>query len=191
MTSSMTRTRSDRAERAIWTAGMGAVAGGVIGLGAGVAARVAMRLFALATGPSVSFTLGGTMIILLFGGIIGLGAGVTYVLVRRFLPGPAVIRGALFALLLVAFVVTPGFLRQPGEAAPSVALGIVLFSAITALYGPMLAVAVLRAERRVVTVGGRVAALLLLGALGGILGIALLVMAMAPIYLQILADLGR
>ena len=50
-----------------------------------------MRLFAIDIQQGTSFTVGGTLTILIFGVLFGLGTGVFYVAVRRFLPGPTLV----------------------------------------------------------------------------------------------------
>ena len=73
---------------------LGVLAGMLGGVVAGVGARIAMRVVALIASGVGSFSLGGTLAILLFGVIVGMPFGALFVGVRRWLPGaPLISRG--------------------------------------------------------------------------------------------------
>ncbi len=76
------------------------VAGAMAGLFAGIPARVAMRAVAVYGGMQPSFSIGGTMGILIVGLIMGAPLGALYLAAEGFLPRRRWLRGALFGLLL-------------------------------------------------------------------------------------------
>lgn len=88
----------------------GALTGAVIG---GLGARLAMRGVALIGRMEPSFTLGGTLGICIMGAILGLLGGVLLGLVWRWLPGRALVKGAIFGGIL-AVLVAILFLRVSG-----------------------------------------------------------------------------
>lgn len=81
---------------------------------AGLWARIAMRMVALGVADGVGitpdFTIAGTLAIVLGGVIVGAPAGLAYGAVADRLPGPAPLRGLVFAALLLA-VIGPFFFR--------------------------------------------------------------------------------
>ena len=87
-----------------------------IGAGAlaGLWARVAMRMVALGVADGVGitpdFTVAGTLVIVLGGMIVGAPAGLAFGVVADRLPGPASLRGLVFAALLLG-VIGPFFFR--------------------------------------------------------------------------------
>ena len=74
---------------------LGLLAGMLGGVVAGVGARIAMRVVALIASGVGSFSLGGTLAILLFGVIVGMPFGALFVGVRRWLPGAAMWKGLI------------------------------------------------------------------------------------------------
>ena len=84
----------------------GAVSGGIVG-------RLAMRLVALMSEPWQQgmatengnavgeITFGGSLGLLIFTALIGIAGGMLYVVLRPWLPGPSMIRGAIFGGLLL------------------------------------------------------------------------------------------
>jgi hypothetical protein len=123
---------------------LGLLAGMLGGVVAGVGARIAMRVVALVTSGVGSFSLGGTLAILLFGVILGMPFGMLFVGVRRWLPGAPLWKGLIFgAALALIFVAPPFLLIEPeGELAlvsPLVGLG--LFAPLPLVYGVVVAVA--------------------------------------------------
>ncbi len=102
----------------------GALAGTIF-LGAG--GRVAMALFALATGRSPGFTLGGTLSVILSGAIAGVVGGVVLAAVDRLLPRTTWLRGLALGALCYLIAI-PGF-RPPRP------LVFALFAPLFAGYG--------------------------------------------------------
>ena len=82
----------------------GAVAGAVL-LGGGT--RIAMRGVALIEGRVPTWTLTGTLQVMLYGALFGLGFALLWLLVRRRLPGNRFARGLLFGAL-TAVLASPG-----------------------------------------------------------------------------------
>lgn len=86
----------------------GAAAGAIL-LGGG--GRLAMFLFAVATGRPPVFTLGGALNVVFAGAIVGVVGGLLLALIRRWLPGRPWVRGVSFGVLCY-LVAIPGF-RPP------------------------------------------------------------------------------
>jgi hypothetical protein len=133
------------------TAMAGMVAGVIVG---GIGSRLAMRILAITSAPQATgiltengnrvgeITLGGTLALLLVGGLLlGPIGGVAYLGVRRWLPGPAWVKGLSFGFLLLA-VFGLGILN-PGNAdftrlGPK-SLSVTLFALLFPLFGLTLA----------------------------------------------------
>jgi hypothetical protein len=150
------------------------VAGAVAGLGA----RVAMWVIRVmndshngevthANSAVGQWTSSGTVDIVITGAMIfGLPGAVLYLLVRRWLPGPPVLRGLLFGLVLLAIGFT-AFVQDNEyeyDRYVSPAVSVPLFMVLFPLYGVLLAPVAERLGRgsmtpprhRLVRVGGRV-----------------------------------
>jgi hypothetical protein len=96
------------------TLAVGAISGFAAGFGAGIWTRIAMRVagaltadrnryFLTENGEVVGrITLGGTLGLALFVAILGTIGGVLYLAIRRWIPGPPLIRAAGFGVLLLA-----------------------------------------------------------------------------------------
>ncbi len=124
--------------RSLWRLlAAGLLAGLAGGLVLGVGGRLAMRLVALGAGLSPGFSWGGTGEVLATGLFIGVPAALAFVGLRRFIPGPAVWRGAAFgALLFLALVVVPPPAARSAAGSvgrPLLTLG--LFGPLFLLYG--------------------------------------------------------
>lgn len=154
------------------------VAGAVAGFGA----RVAMWVIRLrndshngevthANSAVGQWTVDGTLNLIVSGALFfGLPGAVLYLLVRRLLPGPALLRGLLFGVVLLALVFT-AFVQDNEyeyDRYVSPAWSVPLFMALFPLYGAVLAPLAERLgngslappRHRLVRVGGRVALLL-------------------------------
>jgi len=100
-------------QRAVWggvlrPAAVSIVSGTLAGLVAGVGARLAMRIVALAIGGIPEFTPAGTLIVAAIVTSLGVTPGIAYAFAQRRLPGPPVVRGFTFgALLFAVFEVYP------------------------------------------------------------------------------------
>jgi hypothetical protein len=81
----------------------------------GVGGRLAMHAFALATVRSASFTLGGSLSVVMAGAIAGVIGGLLLVVIERFMPQRLWLRGVLFAAICY-LIATPG-IRPPRAAA--------------------------------------------------------------------------
>jgi hypothetical protein len=77
----------------------------------GVGGRLVMHAFALATARSGSFTLGGSLNVVLAGAIAGAIGGLLFAMIERFMPKRVWLRGVLFAGTCYV-IATPGF-RPP------------------------------------------------------------------------------
>ena len=105
-----------RRERRLSWLGRSALAGAVGGIGLGVGLRVAMRLAAIFEGQETGFSFGGTFFILLVGSALGLVFGILYGWVRRWVPGPGLLKGALFGFALAVLVDALLLSSSSGEA---------------------------------------------------------------------------
>lgn len=133
---------------------VGAIAGMVIG---GGGARVAMRVVALLGEGQPSFTLGGTMLIVIMGAVLGAVGGLGFALLRWALrlgressPLNNIVAGAAYGGALAVLVALPFFLAPVGELSLATPLvGAALFSWIPLAYGLVLGVAAPLLERRI------------------------------------------
>ena len=182
----------------------GAAAGALIG---GIGARLAMRGVALLGEGAPSFSIGGTLGILLMGAVLGAIGGLGFALVRRLLRLRAgdqtsarrnLLAGAGYGAILSALVVLPFFLAPTGELSlASPLVGAALFGWIPLAYGLALGAAVPRVERRT-GIGHRDISLGWLAAFGLALVLALAGMAslmgefvpFPPVVSQLHYDLG-
>ena len=128
---------------------VGVMCGIVAGAVAGLAARVAMRMVALGVADGVGitpdFTIAGTLLIVASGMIVGAPTGLVYGLIADRLPGPARVRGLVFAGMLLALVGPFFFLgNEEFFSVGRVALFVPLF----AIFGAMLGVAFVPARAR-------------------------------------------
>ncbi len=125
----------------------GVLAGALIG---GIGARLAMRIVALVNGSQPSFTVTGTLAILLVGAILGIPLGLLYVAVRRIWRWSDGWLGLLLGLALVLLLVVPLFASQrDGEfGLLSPLAGIALFGVLPVGFGLALAWLVPLLERR-------------------------------------------
>ncbi len=125
----------------------GLLAGAVIG---GIGARLAMRVVALVVGSQPSFTLTGTVLIVLMGAILGIPLGLLYIALRRVWRGPDGWLGLLMGVTLLLLLVVPLFTSQPGGefGLLSPLAGIALFGVLPVGFGLALAWLVPFLERR-------------------------------------------
>ncbi|MEY2476149.1 MAG: hypothetical protein QOG87_1464 [Actinomycetota bacterium] len=156
------------------------VAGAVAGLGARVAMWVIRRMNDSHNGEVThanaavgQWTSSGTVEIVVAGALFfGLPGAFLYLLVRRFLPGPLLVRGLLFGAVVLA-VGFSGFVQDNEyeyDRYVSPAVSVPLFMALFPLYGVVLVPLAERLgrgslappRRRLVRVGGRVLLLVLL-----------------------------
>lgn len=137
----------------------GAAAGALIG---GIGARLAMRIVALLGEGTPSFSVGGTLGILLMGAILGAIAGLGFALVRWLLRLRTneetsslrnILAGAGYGVALSALVVLPFFMAPTGELSLAPPLvGAALFGWIPLAYGLALGIATPWLERRMAVV---------------------------------------
>jgi hypothetical protein len=99
-----------------------------------------MRLVALSAGIGTGFSLGGSGEVLATGLLMGIPAGVLYVAIRKYLPGPRLLRGALFGLayFVVLVLVPPSAARSALAAVGQVAIVLTLFGPLFSIYGIIL-----------------------------------------------------
>lgn len=134
----------------------GALAGLVIG---GIGARLAMRAVALLGSGQPSFTVAGTLGILVVGAVLGAAGGLGFAVVLGLFGGPrgektaplrGVVIGVVYGAALAALAVLPFFLAPSGELALAPPLvGAALFGWIPLAYGLTLGIVVPLVERRV------------------------------------------
>lgn len=133
----------------------GALAGAVIG---GIGGRLAMRAVALLGEGQPSFSVEGTVLIMLLGAVLGAVGGLGFALLRWALrlgrseissPARRLGVGAAYGALLAALVALPFFLAPVGELSLAPPLvGAALFAWIPLVYGLALGVAVPWLEQR-------------------------------------------
>jgi hypothetical protein len=132
----------------------GAVLGATVG---GIGARIAMRVVALLGDGQPSFTVGGTLSIVVMGAILGAAGGLGFALVQRLaridrgeVPSPLrnMAVGAAYGGMLAVLAALPFFLIREGELAlASPLVGAALFAWIPLAYGLALGAAVPAVER--------------------------------------------
>jgi hypothetical protein len=129
--------------------GIGAGAGALL---LGLGGRLAMRLFAAATGRPGAFSVRGTLTVVFAGAVAGLIGGALFVAVQRRLPGRAPARGLAFGVLCLVLA-APG-IRPPRP------LTFGLFTPLFLVYGAAVAALWERtaAERRAAAPRDRTAA---------------------------------
>ncbi len=96
----------------------------------GICGRIAMRFIAIATNVAPSFSLGGTMTVVLLGALSGAAGGVIYAILARVLRDRAGMRGVIFGVILVLLTLR--------GASPFTPLTLSLFLPLTLLYGALL-----------------------------------------------------
>lgn len=117
------------ASRSPWT--FDPLAGIALGLAIlGIGGRIAMRVIAHATYAAPSFSLGGTMTVMLMGAVSGAAGGVIYAVLARFLADRAGIRAVLFGVILALLTLR--------GTSPSTPLSLSLFLPLALLYGALL-----------------------------------------------------
>jgi hypothetical protein len=117
--------------------GVGLLAGLVAGLILGIGARLAMRLIALAAHQATSFSMEGTLIILLSGALLGLVAGPIFVTVQAYMPG-ARWQGGVFGLIvlgMLSLAIPPPIQDEIARAGDHLPLIIVLFVTVFTGFG--------------------------------------------------------
>ncbi|CAN5636528.1 hypothetical protein BH24CHL1_BH24CHL1_19050 [soil metagenome] len=148
----------------IRTIGVGVLAGIFAGIvTGGIGGRIVMRISAmmyLRENPNASaitessgrqvgtFTLGGSVELLIQGAFMGLAGGLAYIVVKRWLPGSSRIRGITFGLLLLVILGTMVIDSDNNDFqrfGPP-ALNLVMFASIFILFGALVAPAANRIE---------------------------------------------
>jgi hypothetical protein len=129
--------------------GLGLAAGMAGGAAAGLGSRLSMRGIALAGGLQPTFTLEGTLGLLIIGIIIGMPFGLAFVALRRFLPGTGIGRGLVYGLFLFLIGLAPPllFYREGEFLLASPLMGLALFAPLGPLYGGVVAWAAGRLDR--------------------------------------------
>jgi hypothetical protein len=130
---------------------LGVLVGALGGVAAGVGARIAMRIVALIATGSGSFSVEGTLAILVLGAMLGVPLGLLFVGVRRWLPGKPWLKGLIFGVVgALVFVAPPFFLSEPaGELAiVSPLIGFSLFAPLPVAHGLVAAIAANRLGRK-------------------------------------------
>jgi hypothetical protein len=134
--------------RGLRMSGILALAGLVAGMALGSGMRLAMRIVALTDGtPGTAFTLGGTLMILIFVTLLLMPAAPLFLAVRRFIKGSPRRRGAIFGLWLVV-----PLLALPAREAIEIGfvpLNVVMFGSLFVLYGVILSLTMSMLERRI------------------------------------------
>jgi hypothetical protein len=128
-----------RTQERIRLGAIGILAGAVAGLVTGIGARIVMRVVALVTHQAPTFTPATVLLLgeLLF---LGIAPGIPYVAVRRFIPGPGLVKGLAFGAILFLLIGVPLSQRLPPDERTDLTLGppfllTGLFAALFLLYG--------------------------------------------------------
>ena len=120
----------------------------------GVGGRIVMSAIALLGRITPTWSLGGSIDVIVFGGSVGAVSGLVYVLVRPYLPGPQLGKGLLTGLLLFGgmVLIRPPSARSAMAGFTHLTVPILLmFGAICLVYGVVLAVAIDGLIRRLET----------------------------------------
>jgi hypothetical protein len=122
-------------------AAIGLFAGVLVGVLAGIAARIAMRLVALAGGAAPSFSVPGTLVILLVAVFYGVTGGLLFAIVGRRLPGSRTLKGLSYGVLVLLLFGPVYFVSdQEGELRVSPLVGVLSFSILFVVGAAMIAV---------------------------------------------------
>jgi hypothetical protein len=116
----------------------------------GISARLAMRIVALVIDLPPGFTPRGTLNIVQVGTIIGVAPGLLYAVVRRWLPGPPIVQGLAFGVLLFGVVGVYPLLAQASVTEPGIHplwLRWAVFGALSVVYGLSLGAAAVPVSR--------------------------------------------
>ena len=149
MSQQATTDRLDWSER-IRQVGVGILSGGIAGLVVGIGARINMRIVTLSIHQAPVLTL-ATLSIVFMGLLLGICPGILYVMVRKYLPGPGLLKGIAFGILLFLMIGLPVFLQSSSPDSelslgpPYLAKS--LFGALFLIYGIILALAEARLRR--------------------------------------------
>ena len=140
MSEQVTTNHADHSEHARLMC-VGVLAGAIAGLVTGIGARIFMRIIALAAGSVPGLSL-ATLSILLAGILYGILPGMLYVAVKKYLPGPGLLKGVTFGLLGSLLLGLPIFLIPDSSAndfsiGPPL-LGRSLFTALPIVFGVFL-----------------------------------------------------
>lgn len=151
MSRQITTNRVEWSER-VRVIGVGVLAGAIAGLVMGIGARINMRIIALAAGLAPGLS-PATFFILLTGLLLGILPGILYVAVKKYLPGPGLLKGATFGMLWSLLIGLPIFLIPVSpdndlSIGPPL-LGRSLFTALPIIYGVVLELAEERLMRDV------------------------------------------
>lgn len=153
------------------------LAGTLLGLCAGAVARVAMRAVALLVGLEPSFTVAGTLGIMILGLFAGAGGGLLFIALHRPLARLRQWGGLIFGAALTALLIVPLFGIGQEEAPGVSPLAIpALFAWIPLLYGVLMAPAALRLRGRLARGGARRAPLAFVVAAAALLVLAFMSM---------------
>jgi hypothetical protein len=144
--------------------GVGVLSGLAVGLGAAIAARLVMRLIAVALGRAPMFT-AATFVLLRTGLYDGILMGLLFVIIRKYLPGAELIKGVTFGGLLLALALLPFVLPFLGELQEAPVLSGGLFAALFLMAGIAETAVVAQLERRLPAPQRRLYSLLGYGAL--------------------------
>lgn len=130
--------------------GVGVLSGLGVGFVAAIAARIIMRVIAVALGHPPMFTL-ATLVLIRTGLYDGVLLGLLFVAIRTYLPGARLVKGLAFGVLLLALASMPFILPFVGELQEAPGLGKGLFAALFLATGIAEAQAVAYLERRLPT----------------------------------------
>lgn len=122
------------------------ISGLVAGIGAGIISRFSMRFVAIAADLETSFTVSGTLFILILGAVAGIIFALLFWVLSFFIRGNIILRGLSYGLVLAVLLVFLPFLNAPdGELTlVSPAVGIALFAPIPIAYGLILGILINR-----------------------------------------------
>jgi hypothetical protein len=155
------------------------LSGVLAGLANAVIARLLMRVVAIVATGRGNFSVGGTANIFMFAVILGSLMGLAFGAIRRWLPGPAVVKGLLYSAILVVIFQIPVLLIVRDFAAEIMAVGtvgIAVFALINLAYCQLLAHIYGYVDRRVPETlsGGMVGAAVVMGLIA-LVGLGLLI----------------
>ena len=125
---------------------LGLICGLIVGAAIlGVGGRIVMSVIALMGNLTPTWSLGGSVDVIVFGALVGAAMGLVYVFVQKYLPGPRLVKGLLAGLLLFGTMalIRPASAQSAMAGFTTLTIPVLLmFGTICLIYGAALAAVV-------------------------------------------------